>query len=146
MNNLLNRIQSYASERAVEHAVDRSIELNQGILVRWVWERWEKGEGVDGPGSVIGEYANEQYREKKVKMNPKARGFVDLTYTGALSENLTVRKSGTKYIIYSTDSKYTKLGVKYGFRQFGITDEQKDLFLREMEAVATDSILTQIYR
>lgn len=145
MKNILERTNLYASRRAVQHAVEVTIELNQGILIRQVWERWERGEGVDGQGSVIGEYVEEAYRKKKMEMNPKARGFVDLTYTGALGDNLTLKKSGADYIIYSTDLKYKSLGKKYGFRQFGVTDQQKFEFLEETKAVVIDSILNQIY-
>lgn len=145
MNAILARTNQFASSKAIEVALDRTIELNQGILVRQVWERWEQGEGVDGPGSVIGKYVEESYRKKKMEMNPKAKGFVDLTYTGALGDNLTLKKSGTKFIIYSTDPKYQSLGKKYGFKQFGVTDQQKFEFLEQAKAVVMDSILTQIY-
>lgn len=71
--------------------------------------------GVNPDGTRIGEYRSRSYRLFKLQKNPFADGYVDLILTGSLKRGLKVEYLGKgKYILYSTDSKWEKLKVKYG--------------------------------
>ena len=79
-------------------------------------------------------------------MNPKAGGHVDLTLTGALSENITVKKQTQEtFLIYSTDEKYDKIGSKYGFDEFGLSDEEWHEMQEEILSFVIETILNKTY-
>lgn len=152
LDNLLTRVKKETSKSSIEILIERLILLNQGIIVREIWQRWEKAQSVDGgyitnqkTGSSV--YASEEYAIFKNQMNPLAGyGHIDLTLTGGLSENLTIKKDNNKYKIFSTDEKYNKIGKKYGFKEFGLTEAEMIQFLEELYLVSVSSILTQIYK
>lgn len=149
LDNILSATKRETSRSSIEILIDNLIMLNQGIIVREIWQRWEKGQSVDG--GVIGKYSNtplgQAYAKLKNQMNPLAGfGNVDLNLTGSLSENLTIKKESGNYKIFSTDEKYLKIGKKYGFDEFGITEDEMLDFLTEMYSTATETILTKIYK
>jgi hypothetical protein len=120
------------------------IVLNTANVVTDVQNRLEYGESVRG--GIIGRYRDPMYAEYKQRINPNARGNVDLILTGSLVDNLTLKKiSEGVYQIISTDEKYTKLANKYGSYQFGITDEQRYSLYEDIEKVAIAEVLKQSF-
>ncbi len=135
----LNRI----SRSEITRLVGDLVILNSGVLITDVKQRWQKGQSIEG--GIIGRYSWESYRLFKQQMNPLAGGNVDLMLTGALSEGLTVRKNGKDYQIFSTDSKYDKIGKKYGYKEFGVTEQELNAFFDELYEFAFETLLQQIW-
>lgn len=122
--------------------------INSPNLIKQVRSRWLIGESVDG--GIIGEYSNspmgQDYKAYKLSLNPSAGGNVDLTLTGALSEGITLKQQGTEsFLIYSTDSKYDEIGSKYGFEEFGLSDQEWYEMQQEILSVVLESILNKSY-
>jgi hypothetical protein len=118
--------------------------LNAGNIVNEVKRRWILGKSVDG--GIIGEYRSEEYRQYKIGINPQAGGFVDLHDTGSLADLLTVKKAGTLFEIYSTDSKFQMIGKKYGFDEFGLSSEEQEQLFSEIYEIAVESIMNNLWR
>jgi hypothetical protein len=96
-----------------------SSEIIDGIKRRWLF-------GKDANGDIIGQYRNSEYQAFKVSYNSKAKGYVDLTLTGALGNALTISKrSDTEYQIFSTDWKYGQIAEKYGLQNFNLDEPQR---------------------
>ena len=88
----------------------------------------------------------QDYKAYKMSINPKARGHVDLTLTGALGEGMTVeQKTQESFLIYSTDKKYDEIGSKYGFEEFGLTDLEWHEMKEEMILVVLDHVVNRAY-
>lgn len=118
--------------------------INTPNIINEVRNRWKHGEGVKG--GVIGSYRDPDYRMFKQSLNPMAGGNVDLMLTGALVENLTLRKiADGVYQIISTDEKYVKLALKYGSEEFGITEEQRQQLYADIVALSVEEIFKQIW-
>jgi len=118
--------------------------LNSGNIVNEVKRRWILGKSVDG--GIIGEYRSEEYRQYKIGINPQAKGFVDLHDTGSLADLLTVKKSGSLFEIYSTDSKFQMIGKKYGFDEFGLSSEEQEQLFSEIYEIVVESIMNNLWR
>jgi hypothetical protein len=83
----------------------------------------------------------QDYKAYKMSLNPSAGGHVDLTLTGALGDGLTVKQESLEsFLVYSTDEKYDKIGSKYGFEEFGLSESEWD----EMQNEIIDFMLTDI--
>lgn len=136
-------LQKSISRSEISKLVGDIIILNSGIIINQVRERWQHGQSVYG--GIIGRYSWDDYRMFKQAQNPLAGGNVDLMLTGALSLGLTVKKVGSEYQIFSTDSKYNKIGQKYGYEEFGLTKEQLDAFFNELFEFAYESILSKLW-
>ena len=97
--------------------------LKTPILTSKVRKRWLLGESAKG--GDIGEYKTNKYKLFKISINSKASGKVDLTLTGALAKGLSIKKaSSTSIEFFSKDKKFFSIGNKYGFEEFGLTDEE----------------------
>lgn len=147
----MNYLQQYqkdlkdnTSQSSISKLVGDLIIINSPNMINAVKARWLIGKSVDG--GIIGEYKNDDYRAYKMYLNPKAGGNVDLTLTGSLSENITIKKvSESTYQIFSTDEKYGKIGKKYGFEEFGLTDEEQGEMLYEIYKFALETILNNLW-
>lgn len=147
----MNYIESYQQElkrtislSEISKIVGDLIIINSGVLITDVKERLQHGQSVKG--GIIGRYSWDDYRLYKQSINPLAGGNVDLMLTGALTDALTIRKVGTEYQIFSTDSKYEKLGRKYGFEEFGVTEQQAAEFFDQLYNVAFETILGKLWQ
>lgn len=138
-----DQLKKSISQSEIRKNVGDLIILNTGVLITDVRERWQHGQSVSG--GIIGRYSWDDYRLYKQSLNPLAGGNVDLMLTGALSDALTVRKVGNEYQIFSTDSKYEKLGRQYGFEEFGITEQQAAEFFDQLYDVAMETILGKLW-
>jgi hypothetical protein len=119
--------------------------LNTPTIINHVKRRWLYGKSVDG--GIIGTYASAEYRLFKMEINPLAGGNVDLFLYGDLSDNLQIKiLSGNKFEIWSLDEKYQKIGKKYGFEEFGLTDEESHELLNDLKLFALESIFNNIYK
>jgi hypothetical protein len=88
----------------------------------------------------------QEYKAYKMSINPKAGGNVDLTLTGSLSENITIKQQGIdKFLVYSTDEKYDEIGSKYGFEEFGLSEMEWYEMQQEIFQVVLESVLNQTY-
>ena len=122
--------------------------INSPNIIREVKSRWLIGESV--LGGFIGEYSNSQmgqeYKAYKMSINPRAKGRVDLTLTGALGAGLTIKKAtSNEFKIFSVDSKYKMIGQKYGFEEFGLSDSQWIELSQEILTFAIESAIKKIY-
>lgn len=80
--------------------------------------------GFKSNGERVGVYASPAYEREKIRMNPEANGYVDLTYTGDFTAELTLRPVNTiRANIYSQDEKAKKLEGKYGVAIYGVSTE-----------------------
>lgn len=146
----MNYLQTYSKEisdklQNIDGFVADLIIMNTPTFLNTVKRRWIIGRSVDG--GIIGQYQNSDYKAYKVALNPSAGGNVDLHLTGDLSDNLTMRKAGKSlFEIYSTDWKFEKIGRKYGFDEFGLSEEEKDLLFSEIYEVALEYILKQLWQ
>lgn len=85
--------------------------------------------GKNRDDNIIGEYTRENYRKKKLIMNPRAGGFVDLFYKGDFQEELTLRFINSKsFTVYSQDVKSRKLEKKYGSKIFGLSQRHLEVY------------------
>ena len=111
----------------------------EGIRHRWLF-------GKDPNGGIIGNYRNSEYQAFKVSMNSNAKGYVDLTLTGALGRGLTFRrKSRTEYEVFSTDSKFEMIADKYGIENFNLDYVQLQELLETLTLLALEDAYQQIY-
>lgn len=88
----------------------------------------------------------QDYKAYKMTINPLAGGRVDLTLTGALGDGLTIKKvTGVEFEIFSADEKYKKIGNKYGFEEFGITDLEWYDLEQEIFNFAIETMINRTY-
>lgn len=119
--------------------------LNTPTIINNVKRRWIYGKSVDG--GIIGTYQSDEYRLFKMEINPLAGGNVDLMLYGDLSDNLQIKLLGdTKFEIFSLDAKYQKIGKKYGFEEFGLSEEESYELLTDLQKFALESIFNKIYK
>lgn len=118
--------------------------LNTPTIINQVKRRWLYGKGVGR--AIIGTYASEEYRLYKMQLNPLAGGNVDLELSGDLVNNLTIRQSGRMFEIFSTDEKFTKLANKYGYEQFGLSEEETHELFTELFEFAIETILNKLWK
>ena len=144
IENYQSQLKSQISPSEVDKIIGDLVILNSGVVILDVRDRWRMGLGVNG--GIIGSYRWDEYRDYKQSINPAAGGKVDLTLTGSLSEGLALRRQGKQFQVFSTDSKYEKLGKKYGFEQFGLTDEQQFEFFNQLYGFAVETILSKIWQ
>lgn len=137
-------IAQITSKAEIEKLVGDLIILNSGILITDVRERWQHGQSVKG--GIIGTYRWADYKLYKQSINPLAGGNVDLMLTGALSGGLAVRKKGKEYQLFSVDEKYEKLGRKYGFEEFGVTEQELSQFFDELYDFAFQSLMSKLWQ
>jgi len=145
----MNYLETYQKDLVKETAnipkfVADMIIINSRNILDTVKRRWILGKSVDG--GIIGQYASSEYRQFKIALNPSAGGFVDLNLTGSLSENLTVRQAGTLFEIYSTDEKFQKIGRKYGFEEFGLSDAEQTELFEEIFAIGVEYIMNNLWQ
>lgn len=107
-------------------------------------ERWLRGDSVDG--GIIGVYRNSGYQLFKMQLNPLAGGDVDLTLTGALGRKIRLNEVSTTVLrVISDDPKFFMIGDKYGFKQFGLTEQEEQILIDEIAAVIMNEKFTEIY-
>ena len=141
-------IKAQSQLKRAETLIGELIIINSPNLLSLVRKRWLLGESV--LGGFIGEYSNSQmgqdYKAYKMAINPLAGGRVDLTLTGALGDGLTIKKvTGVEFEIFSTDEKYKKIGNKYGFEEFGITDLEWNELEQEIFNFAIETMINRTY-
>ena len=80
--------------------------------------------GFKSTGERVGVYANPAYEREKVRMNPEANGWVDLTYTGDFTEGFLLKPiDQAKSLIFSKDEKAITLVRKYGDAIYGVSED-----------------------
>lgn len=141
LDDIVLRIET--EKRKTAQLLDGMIQLNFPNIQSDILRRWSFGKSVDG--GIIGTYFSDEYRQYKIELNPLAGGNVDLTLTGSLGEKLNIKKIGKNYQIFSEDEKYEKIGKKYGFEEFGLTEEERYLFFEELISFTLETQLNSIY-
>lgn len=141
---LLNKLKTQGNEQNIKTQTENIIHLNAPEVIKMVKNRLRYGQGVNG--GIVGKYASNEYAIMKNRQNPLAGlGNVDLFLTGSLSDNITLRKRGSSFEIYSTDYKYESLADKYGAEEFGLTDEQMQEFLHELYLTVMQQLINKVY-
>lgn len=118
--------------------VDRESEIRQLIKSRWLL-------GKRPDGSLIGYYRDIDYAIFKQKINPKAGGDVDLILSGSLSNNIKTILNAKNIEIVSSDYKFEKIALKYGFDNFNITEEEEKVLLDSIMSELTIKIFNQVW-
>src|SRR5690606_41679823 len=118
--------------------VDRESEIRQLIKSRWLL-------GKAPAGRLIGYYRDIDYAIFKQKINPKAGGDVDLILTGSLSNNIKTILNSKNIEIVSSDYKFEKIALKYGFDNFNITEEEEKVLLDSIMSELTIKIFNQVW-
>lgn len=89
-------------------------------------------EGKNALGEKVGRYRNPQYARMKNAMNPKpGYGVPDLKLSGNFHKGIYTDVRGDTIITDSTDTKTQKLADKYGEEIFGLSEEKKNVFIKE---------------
>lgn len=123
-----------------------AMENTKHIYIDLQQEQMMNGEASDG--MPIGKYNSEPYAEMKFKEYSKLAGFgmADLKLTGDFQRGLKlVTQSNTKYRVYSSDKKASKLMAMYGgdriyyLNQKYISEYRKD-FMPELQDRVRDFI------
>lgn len=108
-------------------------------------ERWLRGDSANG-GKIVNQqtglgYASLSYKNLKLLKNPGADGNVDLTFTGALGDAIDLQlTSSGDYMIISTDSKYMQIGFKYGFDEFGLSEQENMFYMDLLSELITNKL------
>jgi hypothetical protein len=129
-----------------DNIIDTCVIELEGQIRKAIKERWKTADSVNG-GKITsldtGEgYARLSYKNLKLKINPSGSGNVDLTLTGALGDGLKLVKTETgDYEVISTDSKYQKIGIKYGFDEFGLDADEMVYFMKQIEDRINNKII-----
>ena len=91
-------------------------------------------EGVDKNKRKLKSYSSNSYAVRKNRMNPfPGLGTPDLYLTGSFQDGFTLRiNSKSTFDIYSTNSKNNDLTKKYGKDIFGLTEDSKTEYQREI--------------
>jgi hypothetical protein len=140
-----NKLRAEASPGQLSENIFQLLILNAGNIATDVRRRWLIGESINE--GIIGRYASTEYSMYKASLNPLGKGNVDLTLTGALGESINVKRlSANKYEIFSTDEKYQSIGRKYGFEEFGLTDQQQGIMFEELYQFALQTVMNQVWR
>lgn len=120
-----------------EELIDECVQELKPKIREIIKERWLEGRSVNG-GPITnqktgGGYVNPAYEKIKRVKNPLADGNVDLTLTGALGNHIEIILSIKGHEIISTDEKYNEIGLKYGFDEFGLTPDELEIVINELE-------------
>ena len=132
------------TESRLQNQVNKKILSQEKEIVNLVRNRWRKGERPSG--SIIGTYANKEYRQDKMEMNPQADGFVDLILTGDLNEALKLYPAfDTGFTIFSADEKATKIADKYGLDVYGLTDDEGQKIIDEAATGVLNDMMQKLW-
>lgn len=150
---LLNKLKTQGNQQNIKTQTENTIHLNAPEVIKMVKNRLRYGQGVNG-GTIGGDrekanygyYKNMDYASEKHKQNPlPGFGKVDLFFNGNLSDDITLKKVGDSFKVYSTDDKYVKIADKYGAEEFGLTDEQMQEFLHELYLTVMEQLINKVY-
>ena len=92
---------------------------------KWIKDRWLKGEKTDG--NIIGVYASLWIMNCIRSLG--RTGTVDLTFSGDMGDLIDGSYNNMEMEIFSTVPYYEKIVKKYGYENFNITDEEKEILL-----------------
>lgn len=104
----------------VEVLCINALENNEGLLIELQQKQMLYGKNANN--EEIGYYRSPFYEELKNRMNPLAQRRVDLKYTGAFHNGITVI-AGKEIIFDSKDNKTLDLVEKYSEDIFGLNTE-----------------------
>ena len=93
-------------------------------------------DGVDKNSKKLKSYASNSYAVRKNRMNPfPGLGTPDLYLTGGFQNSFTLKiNSKSSFEIFSTNGKSNDLTKKYGKNIFGLTENSKTEYQREVMA------------
>jgi hypothetical protein len=91
--------------------------------------------GLRPNGQIIGLYRFTEYEIMKYRMNPKARGKVDLILTGSFVGGMyAIYRGSRKFLFNSKDKKKGQLVGKYGDDIMGLNQSKFDKRQKELYA------------
>ena len=128
----------------IQDLVDYQLHENEKWIREKIRNRWALGKKPDG--SIIGLYRSEDYAEDKYKQNSKAGfGNVDLTLTGSLWRGIQISGFNDEYEVFSSDSKYEDITEKYGYYNFNITEDEKELLFNKILVNILTDVMNKTY-
>lgn len=108
-------------DRILKKSAKDLIELNQEQLFQF---------GIRADGVKLKEYMSKSYAKKKFQINPQPGfGTPDFVNKGSFFSQFVVNVSKDSFDITSKDSKTQKLIDRDGPKIFGLTKENKELYL-----------------
>jgi len=91
--------------------------------------------GLRPNGQIIGSYRFTEYEIMKYRMNPKAKGKVDLILTGSfVGAMFVIRRYSRAFLFDSKDQKRDKLIGQYGIDIMGLNQSKFDKRQKELYA------------
>lgn len=101
-------------------------------------------EGVDSSNKSLGKYKSKWYAAFKKMLNPN--GVVDLYLEGGFYTGFFIKRLKFPIQIDSRDYKRNKLVEQYGKNIFGLNQESKRIFARDIIKVALNNYWKKILR
>jgi hypothetical protein len=112
------------------------------IIRKWIKDRWLKGERPDG--NIIGVYASSDYEMYKLSLG--RTGTVDLTFSGDMGNLIDGSYNNMEMEIFSTVPYYEKIVKKYGYDNFNITEEEKEVLLSIVGESVINYYFSELWR
>jgi len=121
--------------------IEDSVNELKPFIRELIKARWLRGESVDG-GKIINQSTGLGYSlsYKALKLSMGRDGDVDLTLTGALGDSIQIVVTNGNHEIISTDSKYFAIGTKYGFKEFGLNNQEYIVVMDKLGLIISEKI------
>ena len=114
------RLQPLLNKATIQQIVSEIVLSDQERLKEQKINEFELG--LRPSGDRIGTYRDEEYRQLKLYINPKADGYVDLLYTYRTARSLFVRNEQNGKFIFGMNDVYNLVG-RYGRDILGINQD-----------------------
>lgn len=124
----IQELRKKAEELDVKGILDESIRDTKSSYIDRLNNQLD--EGKHGYG-FMSKYKSKEYSAIKRKMNPKAKGRIDLKLTGAFRSKLYVRIMKYSLIARSRDGKNSQILKQYGAKVFILNDKNFKAYLNE---------------
>lgn len=101
--------------------------------------------GLNAQGKTIGKYRNPAYARRKAAINPLAgEGNVDLKDKGDFYREIFTDVRADEIIVDSSDTKSAALQKKYGEDIFGLDNDSKNEYVKEVRPVFLEMVTDQL--
>ena len=124
----ISELRRKAEELDVKGILDESIRDTKSSLVDKLNNQLDEGKNAEG---FMSKYRDKSYAAMKRKLNPKAKGRIDLKLTGSFRDKFYVRVMKYSIIIRSRDSKNRSILQRFGAKVFGLNKKNLTAYLNE---------------
>lgn len=124
----ISELRRKAKELDIKSILDESIKDTKSSLVDKLNNQLDEGKNAEG---FMSKYRDKGYAAMKRKLNPKAKGRIDLKLTGNFRDKFYVRVMKYNIIIRSRDSKNRSILQRFGAKVFGLNKKNLTAYLNE---------------